>query len=287
MVVLIKERFTGWDYVIPQSPDSLFIIIMLFLLQGCTPLSLVSMAVSTTARTAESLKIEREAKEKRDNAIAIANLNLGVEFMRQENYEMAMERLNIAREARPDFIQVYDALGILYQRMGRLVDAEKNFNEALKLGPDRPDTLNNYGQFLCKNERVEEAQKYFLKAANNPLYLTPEVPLTNAGTCALMHHQTREAKEYFSRALFKNPKIPVALLKMSRISCDQDEYEKARDYLDRYDQLARHTSESLWLAIQIKNALGDKDAVSSYALLLKIDFPDAKETELLKQSGIR
>ena len=74
---------------------------------------------------------------------------------------------------------------------------------------------------------------------------------------------------------------------MSRISFEKGSYLEAKEYLSRYDQLTRHNAESLWLGIEIENILGNKDAVSSYALLLKIDFPEAEETAMLKRSGIR
>ena len=182
---------------------------------------------------------------------------------------------------------MYNALGVTYQNLEEPGNAEENFKKALKLDSKDSDTLNNYGQFLCKVDRAGEADTYFMKAAADPLYQSPEIPYTNAGTCALMNEQQDKAAEYFNKALSLNPRIPTALLQMSEISYDKTNYPAARDYLKRYLEVARQTPKSLWLGIRIEHELGDKDAVSSYALLLRNDFPGTDEAKLLKESGLR
>jgi len=221
------------------------------------------------------------------NDIALTNLNLGIEYMRLEKYELALERLQYARSAKPDYAPTYDALGLLYQRMGQPKEAEQYFQQALKIDKDNPSTQNNYGQFLCSQDRVDDAEKYFLGAAENPLYQYPEIPYTNIGTCAYLHNQPDKAVGYFSKALTLNPYIPHALINMTEISCDKSDYASARDYLDRYLVYNVQSPKTLWLGIRIERELGDKNKVSSYALLLRNKYPDSKEAKLLQESGIR
>ena len=78
-----------------------------------------------------------------------------------------------------------------------------------------------------------------------------------------------------------------ALIQMGQISYDQGNYLSARGYLQRYLEVARHTPASLWLGIRVEKELGDKDTLSSYALLLRNNFPDSDEAALLRQSGLR
>ena len=95
------------------------------------------------------------------------------------------------------------------------------------------------------------------------------------------------AETYFRNALERNPRIAIALLQMAEISYATDNYLSARGYLQRYLEISTHTAKSLWLGIQIENELGDKDALSSYKLLLKNKFPDSKEAKLLQDSLVR
>ena len=223
----------------------------------------------------------------RSNEVAEANLNLGIAYLQRGEYEKSLEKLNKALAADQGYTPTLNALGILYQRLGKPVEAEDYFKRALSRTPNDPSTLNNYGQFLCTNDRYDEAQATFLKAASNPLYETPEISITNAGTCALNNGHPDVAEQYFRDALDKNPRVPIALIQMCQLSYDQGNYLSARGYLQRYLEVAKHNASSLWLGIQIEQELGDKNTLSSYALSLKNNYPDSSEAKLLQESGIK
>lgn len=221
------------------------------------------------------------------NDIAQTNLNLGIAYLRAGEYEKALEKLEKARYADKNYPPIYNAMGVLYQQLGNKVKAEKFFLKALDLNGSDPSTLNNYGRFLCRESRFDEAEVAFLKAANNPLYTTPEIAFSNAGSCAMDQGKLETAETYFRNALERNPRIAIALLQMAEISYATDNYLSARGYLQRYLEISTHTAKSLWLGIQIENELGDKDALSSYKLLLRNKFPDSQEAKLLQDSLVR
>jgi len=265
----------------------IFILLLTLLQAACGPLAAVG-AVGTTITNAAYNENERrdrnsyKSHSEQATEVAIANLNLGVEYMRQGNYEMALGRLNRARMARDDYAPIHNALGLVYQQIGEIEAAEISFKRAIKLDPSDSSSLNNYGLFLCQNQRFDEAEEHFLKAANNPLYSTPELAITNAGTCALSNGQLDKADNYFRVALKRNTRVTPALIQMAELSYEQGQYLPARGYLQRYLELTKHTPKSLWLGIRIENELGDSNAVSSYALLLRNNYPDTKEATLLK-----
>ena len=265
----------------------------LLALPGCTPLSAVGMVGSVFNRVMENSETQPYISDTRPvsavdiNEVAISNLNLGIQYMQLGKYEIALGKLQRAREARPDYAPIYDVLGLLYQRIGQPKEAEQYFLQSLKLNGDNPSTLNNYGQFLCSQDRVEEAEKQFLGAAQNPLYDAPEIPYANIGTCAHLHGQPDKAIDYFNKALSLNPKIPQVLITLSEINYARKDYMPARDYLNRYTSYVGQSPRSLWLGIRIEHELGDKDKVSSYALLLRNKYPDSEEAKLLKDAGIR
>ena len=272
----------------------IFAVALSLSLYGCGPATVVGAVGNVINRTIQRKQDEKEQAYLTDtmpapnpDKIAVTNLNVAVEYMREGNYEKALSRLERARDAKPDYAPVYDMLGLLYQQTGQLVDAEKNFKRALRLKRDNPGTLNNYGQFLCSQGREGEAEKYFLKATGDPLYKTPEIPYTNLGSCAYKQGRVDKAAHYFDKALSLNPDVPVALLQMADIHFGQGDYRRAREYLGRYNSVSKPSPRSLWLGIRIQRKLGDKDAVSSYALLLRNQYPQSNEAQLLKQSGIR
>lgn len=270
----------------------LSLLILLFsslLLTACGPAAIIGAVGSAVTRTA----YENDAKindystpinRGNDSEVALANLKLGIGYMNEGLYEKALEKLNRAREAKPDYPPTYNALGVLYQKLGVYDVAEANFKMAIKLNPSNSSTLNNYGLLLCQSQRFEEADETFLKAANNPLYATPELAYSNAGTCALNNEQTELAENYFKEALKRNAWIGPALIQMSELSYEQEKYLPARGYLNRYLAYNKHSAKSLWLGIRIERELGDKNAVSSYELLLRNQFSESEEAKLLSQA---
>ena len=254
----------------------IYLILVLPLLYSC------AQTLGFTHSDSDRLDVAEQTNE-----VAQSNLNLGIAYMRRGEYETALEKLKKAQEADPKYTPTLNALGLLYQKIGKPKEAEDFFKKALGYRPNDPHTLNNYGQFLCSNQRYDEAEQAFIKSANNPLYESPEISLTNAGTCALQNNSPEKAEVFLRQALEKNPRVPVALIQMAQLSYDQGNYLSARGYLQRYLEIASHTATSLWLGIQIEQQLGDKNIVSSYALLLKNNFPNSKEAELLREAGIK
>ena len=86
------------------------------------------------------------------NDAAASNLSLGVEYMRRGEYEKALEKLQRAKTADPDYPLTYNSLGVLYQLIGDNRQAEQNFKHALALDGSNSATLNNYGRLLCSQD---------------------------------------------------------------------------------------------------------------------------------------
>jgi len=221
------------------------------------------------------------------NEVAQTNMRLGVAYMQDGNYEKALQKLLRARSADNSYPMVHNMLGVLYQRLGESAKAEDSFEDGLNLAPNNPNLLNNYGQFLCRENRPDEAETAFLKARKNPLNENPARALTNAGTCAMRNDDLERAETHYREALQLNPQQQLALIQMADIQYQNGEYLSARGYLQRYLEVANHTARSLWLGIRIENELDNPDKVSSYALLLKSNFPDSEEARLLSESGLK
>lgn len=209
---------------------------------------------------------------------ARANVELGVAYYREGRLQLAMDSLRRALELDDSLPEAHASMAMLHERLGEVEPAERHYRRALALAPEDPRVHNNFGQFLCQQQRLEEADRHFRKAVADPLYDTPEAAYTNAGICARRIPDDGRAEEYFRQALERNPRYPMALLQMLRLNHDQGEYLRARAYLQRFQQVSRHNPESLWLAIRVEHALGDKNAVASYGMALRNHYPDASQT---------
>jgi len=94
-------------------------------------------------------------------------------------------------------------------------------------------------------------------------------------------NEDKLAEEHYKKALSINNKNPSLLNQYGVFLCRKGELnERTRAYLSRYEEVAKHNSRSLWLAIRNASKLRDLDAAASYAIKLEQLFPDSKETEL-------
>jgi len=221
------------------------------------------------------------------NQLAIVNTQLGLGYLRNGQLDLAFERLNTATEADPGYAMAHNGLALVYDRLNRPEKAEEQFKIAIDLNPSDSAAMTNYGAFLCQHNRIDEGEEYFKKAVANPLYTKPAMAYSNAGICKLRADDRAGAEVYFRAALKADPRFPIALLNMAQISFDDQAFLAARAYMQRYEEVSNHSPRSLWLGIQIEEMLGDKNAVSSFAMLLKSNYPDSPETQKLFDSGLK
>jgi type IV pilus assembly protein PilF len=203
------------------------------------------------------------------------NTQLGVDYMRKGDLNLAEEKLKRAIAEDSSFSLAHSALGILYSRRGRDDDAEHEFREALSLDPSDSDSLNNYGSFLCSQGKIERAEEMFVKAAKNGDYSQPELAWTNAGVC-VQNSEPDKAEEYFRDALRANPNYPDALVRFASLCYQKGDYLRARAFLQRYETVALPTPNTLWLRARTEAALGDDTTARLYEERLKTQFPEAQ-----------
>ncbi len=210
------------------------------------------------------------------------NLQLGVEYMRREKHDIALNKFQKALMLDNNYADAHNAIAVLYERLKLDNEAKQHYQKALTLKPKDSDTHNNYGQFLCRHKQWKEAEKHFLIALENPVYRSPEIPYTNAGLCLRSINSTK-AEEYLRQALQKNPNFPRALYQMADLSYNQERYVQAQRYLQRSIEIAKHTAKTLLLGIRIEDALNNGSETARYASMLRKNFPDASETQLINQ----
>jgi type IV pilus assembly protein PilF len=254
-------------------------LFMLLLLAGC------QQGAVRPGNTSPDL-VDNTGQFGQDSQVGAGDVyvKLAIAYMREGHLDVALKKAKQALSVEPKNAEGHNVVALLYDRLGERDLAERHFVQSLKIEPRNSYVLNAYGSFLCQQQRYQEADEQFRKALENPLYRTPEVALTNAGICAARNDQPKQAEDYLRRALGYNAKFSLALIQMAQVSFQTGEHLSSRAYLQRYLEQARPTPASLWLGIQNERILGDQNAVSSYSLMLKNNFPDSREVLLLRDS---
>lgn len=224
-----------------------------------------------------------EQKEHED--AADIHLQLGARYLSMGNYAPAKENLEAAVEKNPDSVPAHVALAYLYEKLNKFDDARNQYDIVNRLDPENLSLQNNYGRFLCDRREFDKGGALLEKLANNLLDSTPWITYTNLARCKLGLGDKATAEKLLTKALQQNANYAPALLEMQRISYQNNNYQAAKDYLQRYLSVAPQTPESLWIAIQTEAALGNSIGVKEYSDLLLEKFPFSNEAKQIKSSS--
>ena len=134
---------------------------------------------------------------------------------------------------------------------------------------------------MCQRKREAESIQYFLAALRNPLYQNPDRTYVNAGLCARRQGDLAGAEQYFLSALKLRPAQPQALYQAADLTYARGDYAAAKQYLERYAQVAQANAEVLWLGLRVERKLGNRTSEESYAYRLRSNFPESKEAQAL------
>lgn len=241
-----------------------WLLVAVLSLGGCAGQSLQSSPAQQKARRRASIHTE-----------------LGAGYYTRGQPGVALQELKIAVQADPGYAPAYNMRGLVYMSLRENALAQRNFERALALAPNDSDAHNNYGWFLCRQNRVDESLKQFRAAVKNPLYATPEKAYINAGICALKKNEVAAARGFFHHALAARPGNPLALYHLAQLSYKLGNYPAASAYLVRLSKVAPAEPQSVWLALRTARKLGHKDEEANYAAQLKNNFPNSPQTRAL------
>lgn len=208
---------------------------------------------------------------------ARANTDLGVEYMNQGQNDRALQKLEKALQQDPNLGAAHAAIAILYTRLDEFELADKHYRRAAFLEPNNSTFNNNYGAFLCADNQVDKAVKYFQKVLDDPAYSAPEDVLTNMGMCLRRKPDLAGAEANFRKALERNPRYPKALSQMAMVSYQQGDFLQARAFLQRYESVTRPTRDMLVLGMRLEKRLGNDEASAAYARRLRNTYPGSRE----------
>jgi type IV pilus assembly protein PilF len=214
---------------------------------------------------------------------AQANLTVGVTYVREGRPDLAVEALTRALRFDPRLADAHYTIAIAYDQLNRLELAEEHYLRATQLEPNSSEAANAYGVFLCRQGRWNDARRYYERVLADSRYTTPDTALTNAGVCARQAGDLVSADQYFREALRINNSSPEALTALMEMAYEEENYLRARAFMQRYlDSQAAHPS-VLLMCVQIENQLNNPAEAESCAARLRDSFPRSPEAARLQQ----
>jgi type IV pilus assembly protein PilF len=209
---------------------------------------------------------------------------LAGEYYSRGNYAVALQETRLALKDDSSYFQAYNMQGLVYMELREDGPARESFDQALRLSPNNPEVLNNFGWFLCVRNEGDRGLGMIERAASDPLYATPEKALLSAGLCLRRLGRKADAEDRLRRAVMIRPDMVGALYNLAELSYDRGATKDAENYLVRTMRVATPSQEALVLGVKIARANKDRAGEESYLQQLRRRFPDSPQLGELERT---
>lgn len=196
------------------------------------------------------------------------NLQLGIGYMQQGHYDVALEKLQKSLGYDDRSPVAHNAIGVLYEEIGRPALAETHFRKATTLDAGFGPAQLNYARFLCAHGQPAAGESQYLALLKTPELASADEIYLGAGACARRIPDPQRAEAHFRQALEVNPNAASALYELAELYFSQGNALQARASLQRFHALAGYRRQSLELGIAIEDALGGGDLRRHYVDLM-------------------
>lgn len=210
---------------------------------------------------------------------------LAGEYYSRGNYSVALAETRAALKDDPEYVPAHNMQALVFMELREDGPAREAFNRALRLQPNNPEVLNNFGWFLCLRDDPTRGLELMQRASTDTLYATPEKALLSAGLCMRRVGRNAEAEDYLRRAVLIRPDLIGALFNLAQITFERGEMGDAEIYLLRYMRLTSAPAlDALTLGVKVARARNDRGAEESYLQQLRRRFPEMPQArELLEK----
>ncbi|MCS6996433.1 MAG: type IV pilus biogenesis/stability protein PilW [Casimicrobiaceae bacterium] len=263
-----------------RSSSLVVALVLASLLPACTQLDRFVADTPPTPQASTAATSEDPLRFR-----ARVHAELGANYFQRGQLAVALEELNEAIRLDPRYGLAHSILGLVYAEMNDLPRAEAAFQRALSVAPNEGDVRNNYGAFLCRQNRTDEGLREFEAALALPLYPTPQLALENAGNCALSAGRLRVAEGYFTRLVQLQPFSSAGHQGLAAIAMKTSRWDEVRRHVERGLRAEPLTPELLYFGVCAERARGGREQEAEYLRQLRTRFPDSPLIEAINRGA--
>jgi len=190
---------------------------------------------------------------------------------------------------RPDYVEAVVGLADCLKGIGETDEAIELYQRAIGSNPECQEALNDLGVIYLDRDNFEDAQRYFLGAAN----VGSLAGIYNLGLLHLRLGKDTASIRWFEQALELDPDLHAAARRLAWIYATSEDTElrdatRARRLLDKHYDLSNSEAATVWDTDgAIRAAMGDfQGAIQSARKALAIaqtrDEPDELPVVALK-----
>jgi type IV pilus assembly protein PilF len=225
--------------------------------------------------------VSRQATTNDERQRAKVHTELGRMYLMEGRYEVALDEARIALESERNYAPAHNLAALVYMALQKNELAGQSFRQAIGLAANDPEINNDYGWFLCQTGKAKDSIQHFQVAIANPLFHAPVKALTNAGLCALIARDDRQAEGYLLRAFRLDRGNLTALFWLADIDYRSNRLREAQQKMKDLHAAFDPTPQSAWLALRIERKLGDREGEARFTGILRRKYRDTPEYEMM------
>lgn len=231
----------------------------------------LSVVLLTACVTVDGRRMDPE------RAVA-SHVTAGMEYLRIGQPANARRHLIKAIEIDDKSSEAHNALALMYRYEVDDVREEHHYKKALRANSDFSPARNNYGIFLVRKKRYDDALKQFSRAAENVGYDNRGIAYENMGRIYSMQGKTELAIDAFNKALRLQPRGLALNLELAELYYQSGDVKSADFYYSNYARATNpQPARALWLGIRIAAELKQQDRIAGYELALEKLYPESNE----------
>jgi len=194
--------------------------------------------------SSKSIGVEQEGgKDRTLTSDVLIHFNSGVHFYNQRELSKAIQAYHKVIEMDPAYIEAYNNLGIIYQKVGDFENALKSYQKSVEINPQYEKAYNNIGILFLLKDRYEEALEAFEKAlAMSPNNIESYI---NCGILFKKKGQWDKAIEFYQKALANNPLHGETHYNIALLHEQLENIESAIGHYQTFIQLSSRTHPGL------------------------------------------
>lgn len=239
------------------------------------------MACGLLTACAGPAPVDTAARERASIRLALAQA-----YYEQGQYTVALEEVerSLAIDATAAPAHVLHGLALMALRQPER--ARSSLDRALALDGRLVSAWHNRAWLSCQQGQWATAQADFAQAlvwASGP---ERAQALMVDGVCAARAQAWDRAEQRLSQALDIEPQNPVARYHWAQVQQSRGQWAQAQWTLQSLNTSPHANAESLWLAIQGAQQLGDTAAVAQWAQTLEQRFPQSAQWDAYQRKSV-
>ena len=210
-------------------------------------------------------------------------LELAEGYYQRGQFSVALDEVNKALADKPDFVPAYTMRALIYTALNDNAKADANYREALRLAPENPDALHNYGWFLCQQRRYPDSFVQFNKALAIQNYRYPVRTYLALGVCQYRAGDWAASEGTLKKGFALDPGNPALSTNLAVVLNRMGKPKEALFYIARVNSGQYASAQSLWVGILIARKAGNATDAALWTNQLEQRFPDSREAIAAQQ----